>query len=397
MSSEGQSLTRGLEILLSVACGICVASLYYIQPLEAVVAGEFGIPAGAAGIAVTCVQLGYAAGLLLVVPLGDLVDRGRLIFIAMLVSVVALFAVAVSPSFSLLVVMLCVLGFGSVTPQLIIPLATHLAPQGREGATVGTMMSGLLAGILLSRTFGGVVGELTGWRSVYLLAAVAIFALALAVRRKLPSPPSHSEFLAASYRKTLASLPVLVHEYPELREAAVNGFLMFGAFSYFWGTVALHLAEPGIGLGAREAGLLGLTGLVGVLMASPIGRIGDRCGTSLPVGIGSAASLLSYLIFLASGGSVPGLVVGAVVLDLGNQFGQVSNMARVQALGDGIRSRTDTIFMFSYFLGGSAGSAFGAMAFGAFGWSGTCVLGGSMALLALLVHVLHSKVARRGR
>ena len=397
MSSEGQSLTRGLEILLSVACGICVASLYYIQPLEAVVAGEFGISAGAAGIAVTCVQLGYAAGLLLVVPLGDLVDRGRLIFIAMLVSVAALFAVAVSPSFSLLVVMLCVLGFGSVTPQLIIPLATHLAPQGREGATVGTMMSGLLAGILLSRTFGGVVGELTGWRSVYLLAAVAIFALALAVRRKLPSPPSHSEFLAASYRKTLASLPVLVCEYPELREAAVNGFLMFGAFSCFWGTVALHLAEPGIGLGAREAGLLGLTGLVGVLMASPIGRIGDRCGSSLPVGIGSAASLLAYLVFLASRGSVPGLVVGAVVLDLGNQFGQVSNMARVQALGDGIRSRTDTIFMFSYFLGGSAGSAFGAMAFGAFGWSGTCVLGGSMALLALLVHVLHSKVARRGR
>ncbi len=172
---------------------------------------------------------------------------------------------------------------------------------------------------------------------------------------------------------------------------------MFGAFSCFWGTVALHLAEPGIGLGAREAGLLGLTGLVGVLMASPIGRIGDRCGTSLPVGIGSAASLLAYLVFLASGGSVPGLVAGAVVLDLGNQFGQVSNMARVQALGDGIRSRTDTIFMFSYFLGGSAGSAFGAMAFGAFGWSGTCVLGGSMALLALLIHVLHSKSARRGR
>ena len=397
MSSEGQSLTRGLEMLLSVACGICVASLYYIQPLEAVVAGEFGIPAGAAGIAVTFVQLGYAAGLLLVVPLGDLVDRGRLVFIAMLVSVVALFAVAISPSFSLLVVMLCVLGFGSVTPQLIIPLATHLAPQGREGATVGTMMSGLLAGILLSRTFGGVVGELTCWRSVYLLAAVAIFALALAVRRKLPSPPSCPEFLAASYQKTLASLPVLVREYPELREAAVNGFLMFGAFSCFWGTVALHLAEPGIGLGAREAGLLGLTGLVGVLMASPIGRIGDRCGTSLPVGIGSAASLLAYLVFLASRGSVPGLVVGAVVLDLGKQFGQVSNMARVQALGDGIRSRTDTIFMFSYFLGGSAGSAFGAMAFGAFGWSGTCVLGGSMALLALLVHVLHSKVARRGR
>ena len=396
MSADRLSSTRGLEMLLSVACGVCVASLYYIQPLEAVVAAEFGIPAGAAGIAVTCVQLGYAAGLLLVVPLGDLVDRGRLIFIAMVVSAVALVAVAVSPSFSLLVIMLCVLGFGSVTPQLIIPLATHLAPQGREGATVGTMMSGLLAGILLSRTFGGVVGELTGWRSVYLLAAVAIFALALALRRRLHNFSSRRGFLSSSYQKMLGSLPALVREYPELREAAVNGFLMFGAFSCFWGTVALHLAEPEIGLGAREAGLLGLTGLVGVLMASPIGRIGDRCGTSLPVGIGSAASLLAYLIFLASRGSVPGLVVGAVVLDLGNQFGQVSNMARVQALGDGIRSRTDTIFMFSYFLGGSAGSAFGAMAYGAFGWSGTSVLGGSMALLALLVHVLRAQ-SRLGR
>jgi len=203
VSGGGQSLTRGLEILLSVACGICVASLYYIQPLEAVVAGEFGIPAGAAGIAVTCVQLGYAAGLLLVVPLGDLVDRGRLIFIAMLVSVVALFAVAVSPSFSLLVVMLCVLGFGSVTPQLIIPLATHLAPQGREGATVGTMMSGLLAGILLSRTFGGVVGELTGvastcWRqsqSSRLRSPSAESFLALPLIRSFLQPPTERRWL----------------------------------------------------------------------------------------------------------------------------------------------------------------------------------------------------------
>ena len=397
MSDEGGALTCRLARLLAVACGVCVASLYYIQPLEAVVVNEFGISAGAAGIAATCAQLGYAAGLLLIVPLGDIIDRGRLIYLTMTVSVAALVAVGIAPNFPVMAITLCVLGFGSVTPQLIIPLAMHLAPQGKEGAVVGKMLSGLLAGILLSRTFGGVVGELAGWRSVFLLAAIAVLALALTIRRKLPAPPPHGGFPASSYRKMLASLPVLIRKFSDLRGAAVNGFLMFGAFSCFWGTVALHLAEPEIGLGAREAGLLGLTGIVGVLMASPIGRIGDRHGTALPIGIGSAASLLAYLVFFSFGGSVLGLTVGSVILDLGNQFGQVSNMARVQALGDDIRSRTDTVFMFSYFLGGSAGSAAGAMAFGALGWPSTCILGGSMALLALLAHILHTHALHHDR
>lgn len=224
MSVDRLSSMRGYEMLLSVACGVCVASLYYIQPLEAVVADEFGIPVGAAGIAATCVQLGYAAGLLLVVPLGDLVDRGRLIFIAMVVSAVALVAVAVSPSFSLLVIMLCVLGFGSVTPQLIIPLATHLAPQGREGATVGTMMSGMLAGILLSRTFGGVVGELTGWRSVYLLAAVAILGLALALRRRLQNLSSRRGFLSSSYQRCWGHCPRLFANIRSFAKPPSTGF-----------------------------------------------------------------------------------------------------------------------------------------------------------------------------
>jgi predicted MFS family arabinose efflux permease len=378
-------LTKPLIFLMAVICGVSVANLYYIQPLEAQIAAAFHVSQNAAGIAAMLTQIGYALGLLLFVPLGDMTERRSVILRMLALVAVSLLAAGLSPSYAILLIAMFAIGLTTIVPQLVVPYAAQLSRKEEQGKTIGDVMSGLLIGILLSRAFSGLVGAALGWRAVYLIATGLILVLAVVIRCIFPKSESHAEM---SYPGLLKSIPGLVKSQRPLRESALNGFFMFGSFSAFWTSLIFLLETPHYNMGAREAGLFGFAGVAGALAAPLIGKAADRKSPRFTVGIGVLLSTLAYLFFSFFGFHIWGLIVGVIVLDLGNQCGQVSNMARVQALGDETRSRNNTVFMFSYFIGGAAGSFLGTLGFQHFGWFGVCAVGLAFQLAAILIHFL---------
>jgi Arabinose efflux permease len=370
---------------MAVVCGVAVANLYYIQPLEAQIADTFHISQGMAGVAAMLTQVGYALGLLFFVPLGDILERRSLISRMLVLVVVSLLAVAWSPFYVVLLIAVFFVGLTTIVPQLIVPYAAQLARPEERGKIIGNVMSGLLIGILLSRTFSGFLGSALGWRVVYLFAAIFIVVLLFLVRFLFPKSPATSRI---SYRELLKSMPGLIKGERCLRESALNGFFMFGSFSTFWTSLIFLLETPHYHMGAKEAGLFGLAGVAGALAASLVGKAVDKRSPRYTVGIGILLSTAAFVCFILFGFHIWGLILGVVVLDLGNQCSQVSNMARVQALGDAARNRNNTVYMFSYFVGGAAGSFFGTLFWQHFGWYGVCAVGLAFQAAAILIHFL---------
>ena len=363
---------------LAVGCAVSVGNLYYLQPLLAGVSREFGVTEARAGLAATLTQVGYALGMLFVVPLGDVRERRGLVVTALAATVVAALAVSVAPSFGLLLLASLALGFATCTPQILIPFAAALATPEARGRVVGFVLSGLLLGILLARTFSGFVGARLGWRMVYVIAAGLVAALAVALRLLLPE---HREETRFSYGRLLRSLGELVREEPVLRESATYGALLFAAFSAFWTTLAFLLHPRG--LGPDAVGLFGLVGAAGALAAPLAGRLSDRGSPRRTILAGIVAVVVSFAVMLQ--GSITALVVGVLLMDVGVQAAHTSNLARVYALRPEARSRLNTVYMTCYFTGGSLGSALGAAAWGAFGWPGVCAVGAACGLAALAV------------
>lgn len=378
-------LPKHLIFLMAVVCGVTVANLYYIQPLEAQIAATFHVSQNAAGIAAMLTQIGYALGLLLFVPLGDMAERRSVILRMLALVVISLSVAGWSPTYAVLLFAMFFIGLTTIVPQLVVPYAAQLSPSEEQGKVIGSVMSGLLIGILLSRTFSGLVGSAVGWREVYFLAAGLILLLAFLIRCLFPQSLSPAK---VSYLKLLTSIPGLIKSQRTLRESALNGFFMFGSFSAFWTSLIFLLETPHFHMGAREAGLFGLAGVAGALAAPLIGKAADRKSPRYTVGIGVLLSTVAYLCFSTFGFHVWGLIAGVIILDLGNQCGQVSNMARVQALGDSTRSRNNTVFMFSYFIGGALGSFFGTLFWQYFGWFGVCGVGLMFQLAAIITHFL---------
>lgn len=370
---------------MATACGVCVANLYYIQPLESQISSTFNVSQNSAGIAATVTQIGYAMGLLFIVPLGDMCERRSLILRMLVLVALALISAAFSPNYLLMLVSMFAIGLTTIVPQLIVPYAAHLSPDGKQGKIIGDVMSGLLIGILLSRTFSGIIGSIFNWRIVYIFAAVFIAILFVFILKFFPGDRSTGEKL---YGKLLKSIPGLIKNQVSLREAAVNGFFMFGSFSIFWTSLIFLLETPAYGMGTKEAGLFGLFGVTGALAAPLIGKAADKKSPKFTVGICVILSTTAYICFLVFGYHLWGLMLGAIILDLGNQCGQVSNQARVQLLGDEARSRNNTVFMFSYFIGGAAGSFFGTLCWQNFGWYGVCAIGLIFQSLAIIAHFL---------
>lgn len=376
-------LTKPLVSLMAVVCGATVANLYYIQPLEAQVAASFHVSQSAAGMAAMLTQIGYALGLLFFVPLGDMLERRSVILKMLLLVALSLLLAGLAPSYSILLAAMFLIGLTTIVPQLIVPYAAQLSRPEEQGKIIGDVMSGLLIGILLSRTFSGLIGAAVGWRVVYYLATVLTVLLLFLIRFAFPKSEANGQM---AYGKLMKSIPSLIREQRTLRESALNGFFMFGSFSAFWTSLIFLLESPHYGMGTREAGLFGLAGVAGALAAPLIGKTADRRSPRYAVGIGILLSTLAYLCFAFAGFHLWGLIVGVILLDLGNQAGQVSNMARVQALGDSTRSRNNTVYMVSYFVGGAAGSFAGTQCFQQFGWHGVCAVGLAFQLAALLIH-----------
>lgn len=384
-------LTRRLGLLLAVATGLAVANLYYAQPLLHTIGDDLGTTEGRTGLVVTAAQVGYAAGLALLVPLGDLVARRRLIPGILAAMAVALVGAALAPGLGALAVALVLVGVGAVAAQLIVALTAGLADDGQRGRAVGRVMAGLLLGILLARTVSGAVASLLDWRAVFALAAVVAVGLAAVLGRVVPAEAPRP---AMGYRAVLRSTAGLLLHLPALRRTALLGGLVFAAFSVFWTTVSFHLAAAPFGWGDGAIGLLGLVGAAGALCATGAGRIADR-GLALPARIGAATLVaLSFALLWAGRHSVAVIVAAVVVLDVGVQGVQVLNQSVIYELAPEARSRITSAYMTIYFVGGALGSAGGAAAHDSGGWGRTCALGACLGVAAVGV-AGYARLARR--
>ncbi len=388
----GGGISRGLVLLLATTCGTAAANLYYAQPLLHTLAGAFGVSNGTAGLLITISQLGYVLGLSLLVPLGDLHERRGLISATMLVTAAALALAAAAPAFAVLGAAMAVVGVTSVVAQIVVPMSSSLSAEHERGSVVGTVMSGLLIGILLARTISGLIAEVMGWRAVFWFAAAAMVLLAATLRRVLPRIPPTTDL---SYGGLLRSVVSLVRAEPILRQRMMVGALTFGCFSILWTSLAFLLSGAPYRYGNGVIGLFGLVGVVGALAASGAGRLADR-------GHNGRATTVSIVIMLASWGvmalgksSVVALIVGIAVLDLGVQGIHISNQSAIYALRPEARSRLTTAYMVAYFLGGAALSAITSSLYGSDGWGGVCVLGGATGLIALVVWAVTEVAARR--
>jgi predicted MFS family arabinose efflux permease len=375
-------MSRPLVVLLAVACGATVANLYYAQPLLHPIAQALHSSSSTAALLVTASQVGYAAGLVLLVPLGDIVHRRRLVCRMLIVAALALVAAAIAPGLGLLAIAIGVAGVTSTVAQVLVPFASSLASEDERGRVVGQVMSGLLTGILLARTFSGLVAAATSWRVVFWFAAAAMVTLSVALWRVLPDlePPEHQP-----YPRLLASVWSLVREEPLLRVRMVFGALGFAGFSVLWTTLALLLSRPPFNYGEGVIGLFGLAGLAGAISAQSAGRAADRGGSAIATGAFLALIAAGWALLAAGSTSVVALIVGIAVLDLGVQGQHILNQTLIYGLRPEARSRLTTAYMTGNFACGAIASASAAAVWNAGGWGAVCALGGGLSGLALLV------------
>nr|WP_315528585.1 MFS transporter [uncultured Achromobacter sp.] len=399
MSSRTSSspLSRGLVLLLAVGAGLSVASLYYSQPMLGVLGADIHASAETLGWIPTLTQLGYAFGILMLAPLGDRHDRKRIILIKAAVLSLALLAAAVSPSIGVLLAASFVVGLSATLAQDIVPAAAHLAPAEARGKTVGTVMTGLLLGILLSRVVSGFVAEQFGWRAMFVAAAVTIVALGVALSRGLPRFVPSTQL---AYRALLGSLATLWRQHPGLRRAAIAQGLLSLGFSAFWSTLAVMLHGAPFHLGAGAAGAFGLAGAAGALAAPLAGRVADTRGPMAVASLGAGLTMVSFaamlLLPLLSPHAALWLIAGSAVgFDLGIQTSLIAHQSIVYGIDPAARSRLNAILMTGVFIGMAAGGALGSLALAHWGWTGVTLVAASAAAVALALR-LRPGITRNG-
>ncbi|WP_052848000.1 MFS transporter [Streptomyces avicenniae] len=389
---------RATVLLLAVACGLCVANLYYLQPILPDLAASLDVRPESLTPALSATQLGYALGLLALVPLGDVLDRRRLVSVLVSCAAVVLLLIPLARG-TLLVVLFLPLGLFSVAAMVIVPMAAGMAPAQRRGQVVGTVMTGVILGALLCRTVAGLITGVAGWRAVFWCAAAAMCGVLVLLRRVIPRRSAQEErppLTPAAYLRLLASVAALVRHHPELARRCVYGGLGFGAFTVLWTAVPLLLAEPPYDFGASAIGLVGLLGAGGALGANLAGRHADR-------GRSTAVSVLSFALIALSFAGVAAwqsallmICLAVVLIDFAVQAAHITNQTAVfQRVEASERSRVTTAYMTSYFLGGAVGSALMGPVWREGGWAASALLGCAFGALALLLVTGHALRTRR--
>lgn len=374
---------RSLITLMAVTCGLVVANIYYNQPLLAEMAAAFGVSEKKVSWIATATQVGYTLGLLFMIPLGDKQERKRLVLLKVAGAALFMLLAGLSRSFYWMAAASLLIGIFSAVPQLLLPMAAHIAPAAQRGRIVGKVMSGLLIGILLSRTLSGYIGAHYGWRAMFFIGsgmmAVLLVLLALKLPRDQPS-------FTGSYASLMRSLFTLARTLPVLRRSALTGMLMFAAFSAFWTTLVFFLEGAPYYYKSDVAGLFGAIGACGALAAPLAGRYADKRGAQFTLRLGVLAALAAFAVMGFAGAALTGLIAGVILLDIGQQVTHISNQSKVFALLPEARSRLNTVYMTSSFAGGSLGSFLGAQAWSYAHWTGVCILGAVLVALALLVN-----------
>lgn len=382
MTKTNHELSPALIVLMSIATGLAVASNYYAQPLLDTIARNFSLSASSAGFIVTAAQLGYAAGLLFLVPLGDMFERRRLIVSMTLLAAGGMLITASSQSLAMMILGTALTGLFSVVAQILVPLAATLASPDKRGKVVGTIMSGLLLGILLARTVAGLLANLGGWRTVFWVASVLMALMALALWRGLPQMKSETHL---NYPQLLGSVFSMFISDKILRTRALLGCLTFANFSILWTSMAFLLAAPPFNYSDGVIGLFGLAGAAGALGARPAGGFADKGKSHHTTTFGLLLLLLSWLAIWFGHTSVLALIIGILVLDLTVQGVHITNQTVIYRIHPDARNRLTAGYMTSYFIGGAAGSLIPASAWQHGGWAGVCLAGATIALVNLLV------------
>lgn len=380
MTSSRPGLNSALVALMSIATGLSVACNYYVQPLLATIAQTFDLSFHQAGFIVTTAQLGYAAGLLLLVPLGDMLERRGLIVIMSLLAAGGMVITALSGSLVMMLLGTVLTGLFSVVAQLLVPLAASLAAPEKRGKVVGTVMSGLLLGILLARTVAGGLAQLGGWRLVYWVASVLMVVMALALWRWLPR---YKQSIPLNYGQLLGSIFTLFAQHPILRTRAITGCLAFANFSVLWTSMAFLLSSPEWNYSEGEIGLLGLVGAAGALAARQAGSLADKGKARLTTSAGLLILLASWGIIAFGAHSLIALIIGIILLDLAVQGVHITNQSVIYRHMPEARNRLTSGYMTSYFIGGAAGSLLSASAFQTAGWYGVCAVGALLTIVNL--------------
>ncbi|WP_220273342.1 MFS transporter [Pontibacter diazotrophicus] len=381
-------LTRATLWLMTIASGMVVANIYYNQPLLVEIANTYQVPEATAGMVAMLTQVGYAIGLLFIIPLGDMLRRKRLILIDFVLIILSLLMAAFSPNIYTLMAASLLIGATSVVPQLFVPMAAHLARPEARGKAVGTVMSGLLIGILCSRTLSGFVGAHLGWRAMFVIAAGLMLALWVVLYYLLPEV--HPQF-KGNYKSLMKSLVHLFRTEPKLRLASFRGALSFACFGGFWTTLVFLLEGPPFHAGSDVAGAFGLIGAGGAVMASVMGRLSDRYDTRILLVATIGMIIVSYVVFGVFSTSFIGLVVGVILLDLGLQASHIANQTLIFTLNPQARNRLNTVYMFTYFMGGATGTILASQAWQVWQWNGVVLVGLVFSSLAMLVHLLFAK------
>jgi predicted MFS family arabinose efflux permease len=365
---------------LATASGVAVANLYYNQPMLADIGRSLHATAHEVGLIATFTQAGYAVGMPLFIPLGDFVDRRTLVAALFAAVACALVGAAIAQGIPGMIAASFLIGVTTVIAQILIPLATELAPQGEQGRTIGAMLTGVLLGILLARTVSGVVAEHFGWRTMFWAAAGGAALFAVVLRLKLPPMPPHSKI---AYAELMRSMWTLVRELPKLRQVSLVAAMFFAAFTAFWTTLVFLLETPPYHYGAQAAGLFGLVGAAGASVAPVAGKLSDRRSPRFVISIALGFVLAAYGVFWAFAFHLWGLVAGVLLLDIGVQGAQVANQTRVLSLRPDARNRVNTVYMICYFGGGSIGSLLATWSWSHWQWTGVCAGGIVFVLVAI--------------
>ncbi|KMP75213.1 transporter [Bacillus cereus] len=388
--NQQPSMSHALALLFATACGMSVANIYFAQPLLDQLSNEFSINHSIIGVVITVTQIFYGVGLLLLVPLGDLLNQRRLIVGQMLLSTTALVIVGTAPSSMVLFAGMALVGLLAVVTQTLVAFAATIASPTERGRVVGIVTSGIVIGILLARTFAGILTDVAGWRSVYLFSAALMLLMVFMFIKMLPNVKR--EVKSLSYPELIRSVLTLFIQERTLRVRSVLAMLIFADFSILWTSLVLPLSTPPIALSHSAIGAFGLVGVAGALAAARAGKWADQGYGQRTTGIALALLLISWLFISYIEQSLIALVIGIVLLDLAVQAIHVTNQTMILPLHTEARSRLTAGYMVFYSIGSAGGSIASTQIYTHFGWGGVSLLGASVSAFALLFWAMTRRV-----
>lgn len=374
-------MTTAVTVVFAISGGIAVGNLYWAQPLLELIGDSFAVTAALSGLIVTVTQIGYALGVLLIVPLGDMVERRRLIPVIMIVSAASLLGTALAPGFGVLLIAMALIGLTTVSGQLLTPLAGDLAHDDQRGRTIGTVAAGLMLGILISRAVSGLVADTVGWRGVFVLAAALTTISAVLLVRFIPRAPRRA---AVPYGRLLSSVFTSIGRYPAVRVLLVLGFCVMSVFIMFWTGLTFLLSAAPFGFSVTQIGLTSLVGVAGAVAAQQVGRLFDR-GLTLPaVAVGLVLTLVGLVLAALGQRSIVIIVVAVAIVSVGVQCCMVLLQTTMLSVDPAARSRLNTIFVVGNFIGGAIGSAVAGTSWERGGWSLLVLIAAGLIMVALI-------------